>query len=60
MSAHPKPHDPKPWFEPPHASGEVESGYEDWLAAEIEAGCAELDAGKGIPAAEVWKELGLE
>lgn len=32
-----------------------ESGYADWLAAEIEAGIAELGAGKGIPAAEVWQ-----
>lgn len=39
---------------------EPEEGYADWLAEEIEAGCAELDAGEGIPAKEVWKSLGLE
>ena len=27
---------------------------------DLDAGIAELDAGKGIPAAEVWKSLGLE
>ena len=34
--------------------------YEASLADEIVAGCAELDAGKGIPAEQVWQELGLE
>jgi hypothetical protein len=34
--------------------------YEEWLAAEIEAGCAELDAGESLPAERVWQELGLE
>lgn len=34
--------------------------YDAWQAGEIEAGCAELDAGEGIPAEQVWKDLGLE
>ncbi len=60
MSVQPKHDDPRPWFEAPKADGQPEAGYAEWLAAEIAAGCAELDAGQGIPAAEVWKELGLE
>lgn len=34
--------------------------YEEWLAAEIEAGCAELDAGESLSSEQVWQELGLE
>ena len=34
--------------------------YEAWLAEEIAAGCAELDAGEGILAEQVWPALGLE
>lgn len=37
-----------------------EAGYDAWLAEEIAAGTAELDAGLGIPAAQVWKDLGIE
>ena len=38
----------------------AQADYEPWLAEEIAAGCAELDAGKGIPAEQVCQELGLE
>ncbi|ULB12150.1 hypothetical protein ORIO_20310 (plasmid) [Cereibacter azotoformans] len=48
------------WLKPGLPEDQPEPGYEEWLAAEIAAGIAELDAGKGIPAEEVWKELGLE
>ena len=48
------------WVKPSHPDDPVESGYDEWLAAEIEAGKAELDAGQGIPAERVWKDLGLE
>ena len=45
---------------PPSGDARSDTGYEEWLAAEIEAGCAELDAGRhGLPAKQVWKELGL-
>lgn len=44
----------------PSAGDAKAPGYDEWLKAEIAAGAAELDAGKGIPAAEAWKELGLE
>ena len=37
-----------------------QADYEAWLAEEIAAGCAELEAGEGIPAEQVWQELGLE
>ena len=45
---------------PPSTDRHPEAGYDAWLAAEIEAGCAELDAGQAIPAKQVWKKLGLE
>lgn len=48
------------WIRPPQPEDKPEPGYEEWLAAEIEAGIAELDAGTGMPADEVWKALGLE
>lgn len=34
--------------------------YDIWLAREIETGQAELDAGKVIPATEVWRQLDAE
>ncbi len=48
------------WFKLPSTDTHPEAGYDEWLAAEIEAGCAELDAGQAIPAGQVWKKLGLE
>jgi len=48
------------WTRPSHPEDRPELGYDEWLATEIKAGLAELDAGKGVPAAEVWKSLGLE
>ena len=48
------------WVRPARPGDQPEAGYAEWLAGEIEAGIAELDAGKGIPAAEVWTSLGLE
>jgi hypothetical protein len=55
-----KPSDVDRWIKPARPEDQPEPGYEEWLAAEIEAGLAELDAGKGIPAGDVWKSLGLE
>lgn len=48
------------WINPPSPDDQPEPGYEEWLKAEIAEGIAQLDAGKGIPAEEVWKSLGLE
>lgn len=48
------------WIKPASPGDQPETGYAEWLADEIEAGIAELDAGKGIPAVQVWKSLGLE
>lgn len=58
MRAQPK--DGERWFKPPSTDPQREPGYDAWLATEIETACAELDASKGIPAEQVWKELGLE
>ena len=62
MNAHAEAKDRERWFKPPStdAAAPPEAGYDEWLAAEIEAGCTELDAGKGKDAEQVWKELGLE
>lgn len=48
------------WIKPARPDDLAEPGYDEWLAAEIEEGIAELDAGKGLPASEVWKALGLD
>jgi hypothetical protein len=36
------------------------AGYDAWLAKDIAAGVADLDAGKITPLADVRKEFGLE
>jgi predicted transcriptional regulator len=46
--------------EAPTPQADQPVSYEEWLAAEIEAGCAELDAGEGVAAEQVWQDLGLE
>ena len=51
---------PEDWWLPPEGEPEPEPGYAEWLAAELDAAIAEADAGKVIPAEQVWKELGLE
>lgn len=48
------------WIKPAKPEDKPEPGYAAWLAEEINEGIAELDAGKGLPAAEVWQDLGLE
>ena len=48
------------WIKPPLTEEPPQAGYDEWLATDIAAGIAELDAGKGIPADEVWRSLGLE
>ena len=35
-------------------------GYDAWLAADIAAGLAEVEAGQVTPIADVRKEFGLE
>lgn len=56
--AHSKDEERRP--KPSSSDAKREAGYDEWLASEIEAGRAELDAGKRISAKEVWKKLGLE
>lgn len=41
-------------------TGAQDDGYDEWLERELAAGEAELDAGQGRPAAELWRSLGLE
>lgn len=48
------------WIKSPPPDERPEPGYDEWLATDIAAGIAELDAGKGILANEVWRSLGLE
>ena len=48
------------WTKPDGPEVQPEPGYDEWLEAELAAGIAELEAGKGISAAELWKSLGLE
>ena len=37
-----------------------EAGYDAHVQKSIAQGRAQLDAGQGIPAAQVWEELGIE
>ena len=37
-----------------------EAGYDAHVQNSIAQGRAQLDAGQGIPAAQVWEELGIE
>ncbi len=60
MSTRARSGDGKRRAEPPAPDAERETGYDAWLEAELEAGCAELDAGRGVAAERAWKELGLE
>lgn len=48
------------WSKPTKPQEPTEPGYDEWLATEITEGLAELDAGKGIPAGDIWRDLGLE
>jgi hypothetical protein len=60
MHIDPRPQDRDRHSAEPADDPHIEPGYAEWLAEEIAAGCAELDTGQGIPAAQVWKKLGLE
>lgn len=55
MTAPAKPAPP----EPPSDDARPEPGYDAWLAEEIAAGCAELDAGDWITLDELRQSLGL-
>lgn len=47
------------WIEmDPAATPEV--GYDPHVRAAVAQGKAQLDAGQGIPATQVWEELGIE
>lgn len=48
------------WINPPSPDAEPEPGYHEWLAREIEEAIQELKESKGIPAEQVWKDIGLE
>lgn len=60
MSAKPKIHRSDPSVNPLDPAETPEPGYDAHVRAELEKARAELDAGQGIPAAEVWKKLGIE
>lgn len=48
------------WIKPARPEDKPEPGYEEWLAAELEAGIAEADAGKVVTLAALKEEFGLE
>lgn len=37
-----------------------EAGYDAHVHAAVAQGKAQIDAGQGIPATQVWEELGIE
>lgn len=60
MSANTKTRRSDPWVSPLDPAEAPEPGYDAYVRAELEKARAELDAGHGVPAAEVWKKLGIE
>lgn len=48
------------WINPPSPDTRPEPGYDEWLAAEIEAAIREADEGKLTPIEEVRRKFGLE
>ena len=48
------------WIKPDAPDKQPEAGYDEWLAADIAAGIAELDAGKFVTLDQVKREFGLE
>lgn len=48
------------WIKPAAPEERPEAGYDEWLAADIAAGIAELDAGKFVTLDQVKREFGLE
>ena len=48
------------WVDEPDPTEQPESGYKDQVRAAIDEGRSQIAAGKGIPADQVWKELGIE
>lgn len=55
-----KPADIESSLRPTRPDDLPEPGYEEWLAEEIAAGIAELDAGQSVTLDAVMRELGLE
>ena len=47
------------WTDTPAPDAKPIAGYDAWLAAEIEAGLAEISEGKTTPMADVRREFGL-
>jgi hypothetical protein len=60
MSTETRPRRSDPWVNPPDPAEQPESDYHAYVRDALEQARAELDAGKGIPATEVWKQLGIE
>lgn len=48
------------WIKPAAPDEQPEAGYDEWLAADIAAGIAELDAGKFVTLDQVKREFGIE
>ena len=54
------PNDISEWVNAPPSDTSAVPGYDDWLAQDIAAGLADLDAGNATPLADIRKDLGLE
>jgi hypothetical protein len=56
----PTTHDLRDWTDAPAPDARPVAGYDAWLAQDIAAGLADLDAGKTVPLSVMRKEFGLE
>ena len=60
MNKFANPNDVQQWVQPPAGKVSPVAGYDAWLAQDIAAGLAEIDAGATAPLADMRKEFGLE
>jgi hypothetical protein len=58
MSTEARRHDVTPWIV--WTEGEPESGYIESVQRDLLEAEKQIAAGQGIPAAQVWDELGIE
>ncbi len=55
-----KPSGIREWIDPPSVDEPAAPGYEAWLKQDIEAGLADLKAGRVVSRESIRKEFGLE
>ena len=60
MSTDTKPRRSDPWVTPADPAEEPEAGHVEHVRAAVIEGRRQIQDGQGIPAEQVWKDLGIE